>query len=302
MPTPLEIALGIGTALFPVPALATAAAAGLSGIPQAIAQGFGAHNATEAQLKAIREGRAFEREMYDLDRADRQKMYDQTRADQMPWLNAGRATLADLIAQMKGGSFETPYEQFNPSQLGSDPGYQFRMQEGEKALQRSAAARGGLNSGGTMKALTRYGQDFASNEFGDAWGRHRAEWGDRAGANMNRFNRLSTLAGLGQTSAQSLGGLGANFSGQQGQANAQHGANMGSYYGAEGNANAAGAIGNANAWSNGFTSLGNMAQIGMGMGMGGFGGGGMNIPTQSGFGYASEYGPRGRGFNLNYGY
>jgi hypothetical protein len=83
--------------------------------------------------------------------------------------------------------------------LQMDPGYGFRMSEGLKALERSAAARGGLMSGATGKALQRYGQDLGSQEFGAA------------------YNRLAGLADVGPRAAGVMSGLGQNFAGQYGQ-------------------------------------------------------------------------------------
>lgn len=58
----------------------------------------------------------------------------------------------------------------------ADPGYKFRLGEGEKALQQSAAARGLLNTGGTAKDLIGYGQSFASNEFNNVDQRRRGDY------------------------------------------------------------------------------------------------------------------------------
>jgi hypothetical protein len=112
-----------------------------------------------------------------------------------------------------------------------DPGYAFRMAEGQKALERSAAARGGLNSGATLKALNRYGQDFASNEYQNAYNRFNSDR-DR------RFGRLSHIAGLGFNATANVGSAGQNYANQ-------YGANV------TGAANAAGAaeMAKANAWS-----------------------------------------------------
>jgi hypothetical protein len=74
----------------------------------------------------------------------------------------------------------------------ADPGYQFRLNQGLTGINNAMAARGMGNSGRTLKALTDYNQNFASNEYGNAYGRN--------------FNRLSTLAGLGFNAAQGLGG------------------------------------------------------------------------------------------------
>ncbi len=124
-------------------------------------------------------------------------MFEQQRADQEPWRQTGTTALKDLA----GGDFQ---RDFTMADFEADPGYQFRMAEGAKALERSAAARGGLNSGATLKALTKYGQDFASNEYNNAYNRFNADR-DR------RFNRLSSLAGLGQTANTQVGQAGQNY-------------------------------------------------------------------------------------------
>lgn len=75
-----------------------------------------------------------------------------------------------------------------------DPGYQFRLDEGAKAVQGSAAAQGGLLSGAAMKAMQRYGQGYASNEFANAFNRDTAN-------KQNRFNRLSGVIDTGARAA-----------------------------------------------------------------------------------------------------
>lgn len=101
-------------------------------------------------------------------------MYDQQRADMEPWRASGSKALQGLE-----GNFMANWQQ--------DPGYEFRMNEGNKAINNAAAARGMGNSGATMKALTKYGQDYASNEYDKAYNRN--------------FNRLSTLAGFGNNAS-----------------------------------------------------------------------------------------------------
>ena len=71
---------------------------------------------------------------------------------------------------------------FSLSDFQTDPGYQFRMQQGMDALQNSAAARGGLMGGDTGRALAEYGQNFASNEFQNAFNRYQQNRQFRAGA------------------------------------------------------------------------------------------------------------------------
>lgn len=116
--------------------------------------------------------------------------------------------------------------------MGSmDPSYSFRFQEGLKALDRQAAARGGLISGGALKAAQRYGQDYASTEFGNA------------------YNRLASRAGFGQTASTNMGGAAGQFGTMAGN-NMMAGAN----------ARASGYIGGANALAGGLTQYLNYTQ------------------------------------------
>lgn len=75
----------------------------------------------------------------------------------------------------------------------NDPGYKARMQMGADAIENSAAARGGILSGGTLKALERYGQDFGTNEFGNVFNRGLQTAGYNAGVGQmgygNRYGQ-----------------------------------------------------------------------------------------------------------------
>lgn len=132
-----------------------------------------------------------------------ERQYQQTREDNEPWRQAGIGALG----QINTGDFQ---RDFSASDYRQDPGYQFRLSEGQNALERSAAARGSLNSGATLKALTRYGQNVASEEFGNAYNRFNSDR-DR------RFNRLASIAGVGQTANAQVGAAGQNFSNAYGQ-------------------------------------------------------------------------------------
>lgn len=77
--------------------------------------------------------------------------------------------------------------------LQATPGYQFRQREGQRAIEASAASRGGLNSGATLRALSRYGQDYGTSEYN------------------NYLNRLSTLFGGAQTATGNIGNAGQNY-------------------------------------------------------------------------------------------
>ena len=119
--------------------------------------------------------------------------------------------------------------EFGMDKFTADPGYAFRMSEGMKALERSAAARGGLLSGATLKGTQRYGQDLASQEYQNAFNRYQAE-------RVGTLNPYQALAGTAQSSANVLTNAAGNLGGQ-----------LGSNIIGAGNAQAAGQIGQANA-------------------------------------------------------
>ena len=132
------------------------------------------------------------------------RMYEEGVARQQPWLQAGQNALAKLQTAAE-------YTPFGMTQFQADPGYAFRLAEGQKALERSAAARGGLLSGATGKALARYGQEMGSQEYMNAFNRYQAE-------RQARLGPLQSLAGVGQTSAQNLGMMGGTYGANVGNA------------------------------------------------------------------------------------
>lgn len=146
--------------------------------------------------------------------------------------------LADY--QTKEGDFSSDYgsllDPFTNESFVKDPGYQFRLNEGTKGIDRASAARGGYDSGSTLKALARYNQDYASNEFGDAYNRDASD-------KSRTYGFLSGTAGAGQNAAGTLAGLGANAA--QSQANALgQGTQMANQYNMQG----------AEAWNNAIQS------------------------------------------------
>jgi hypothetical protein len=163
------------------------------------------------------------------------EQFQQTRQDQMPWMKAGEGALNKLVGAVD-------YQKFGMNQFQQDPGYAFRLSEGQKALDRSAAARGGLISGGALKAAQRYGQDMGSQEYMNAFNRYQTE-------RSAMLNPLQSLAGVGQTTAAQLG--------QTGAANA---ANVGNLITGGAAAQAAGQVGAANAFTSGVGTYLNYSQ------------------------------------------
>lgn len=166
------------------------------------------------------------------------EQYDQTRADLAPYRAAGTNALAQLTAgTAPGGQFT---KQFGMSDFEQDPGYGFRMSEGLKALDRSAAARGNLLSGATLKGAQRYGQDLGSQEYQNAFNRYQTN-------RSNLINPLQSLAGVGQTSTNQGISAGNNYAtnvGNLGMNAAANQANAG-LTAAQANQSAYGTIGNA---------------------------------------------------------
>jgi hypothetical protein len=176
--------------------------------------------------------------------------YEQFResvALQEPWRQAGLVGLNRLIPEA------TQYTPFGMAQFQADPGYAFRLSEGQKALERSAAARGDLLSGATGKALTRYGQEMGSQEFQNAFNRAQAE-------RTARLQPLQSLAGVGQTTAQQLGAAGQNFASNVGNIYTSNAANVGNLMAAGAQARASGYMGTANAITGGLNQYLNYSQ------------------------------------------
>jgi hypothetical protein len=127
--------------------------------------------------------------------AESRRQYDQSRADMAPWLQTGGGALA-LLARLygiappdgfpAGANDNQPYGGFFTS-----PGYQFRLNQGVQAVERSAAARGLLRSGAAAKAIQRYGEGLAASEY-DSYA-----------------NRLAQIAGFGQNAANTNAATGA---------------------------------------------------------------------------------------------
>jgi hypothetical protein len=116
---------------------------------------------------------------------------------------------AGITALNKLTPLATEYTPFGMQQFQADPGYGFRMSEGMKALEGSAAARGGLLSGNALRGIQRFGQDLASQEFQNAFNRYGVE-------RERRLNPLQSLAGVGQTTSQNLGTAGTQFANTMG--------------------------------------------------------------------------------------
>jgi len=179
-----------------------------------------------------------------------------------PYINAGEGTLGTLSSQLKpGGYLNTPFDASMMEK--NDPGYAFRLSEGQKAVERSAAARGLTMSGGTLKDLTTYEQGLASSEYGNAFARYTQQ-------QQQLYNQLMGVTTLGANATSTGINSNNNFSGMQLNAKEMQGSNTmtaaqiaGNAAVGAANAQAAGTVGAANAWGKGIVGATNAVSEGL---------------------------------------
>jgi hypothetical protein len=149
------------------------------------------------------------------------QMYDQGTARNEPWYQAGQTALGQLNSGMQtGGKFNSTYQ---PSALYADPSYQWRLGQGQKALEQSAAAKGIQFSGGTLAGVSDYAQNTASQEYQNQFNRNQTDL-------TNQYNRLAGVSQLGQNSANNIASQGsqmANTSANIANTSAQNIGNLG---------------------------------------------------------------------------
>ena len=218
------------------PAIIAAGIGAVGAIGGGLIASSGAKKAADAQTKAAQDANAAQERMF----AEQNRLQEPFRQ--------GGLTAQNEIMQLLGiggdkaaagyGSLSKP---FGMSDFEQDPGYAFRQSEGMRALERSAAARGNLLSGSTLKGVQRFGQDLASQEYQNAFNRYQVN-------RSNKLNPLQSLMGSGQSATNVM----TSAAGQMGQNEA---ANL---YNA-GQARASGYVGQANALSTALGQIGGIA-------------------------------------------
>ncbi len=151
--------------------------------------------------------------------ASTERMFQSALDTQRPWLDAGSRGLNQLEAGIGSGAFETQQTPFQELQFDfeADPGYQFRMNEGTRAIEASRAAKGGLFSGRTGIELQNYGQELASQEYGAAYNRfadqrdyrrqnYQDDFNRDRAVKTDKYNRLASLSGVGQLTSGNVAG------------------------------------------------------------------------------------------------
>jgi len=215
---------------------AAAAISSVAAIGGGMIASSGAKKASAAQVDAANAANAAQERMF----AEQNRLQEPFRQ--------GGLTAQEQIMQLLGiggdpnaAGYGSLSNSFGMSDFEQDPGYAFRQAEGMKALERSASARGMLSSGSTLKGITRFGQDLASQEYQNAFNRFQVN-------RSNRLNPLQSLMGSGQSATNVM----TNAAGQSGQNQANNLYNAGA-------ARASGYVGQANALSNALGQIGSYA-------------------------------------------
>ena len=240
----------------------------------AILGAYTASRASSAQSQAAGEATQAQRDIADQQTALQREQYLKQLELNAPFREAGLTGTNMLLAQLQGPNASAKFggvagydpasamRNFGASDFQADPGYAFRLSEGMKALDRTAAARGGLLSGSTLKGAQRYGSDLASQEYQNAFNRYQANRSAQEQAYGNAFNRFQTertntlaplqsLAGVGQSATQQAQQASQNYATGAANTLGTFGAAQGSNIIGSGNARASGYVGGSNALSGG---------------------------------------------------
>lgn len=252
-------------------ALIGSAISGVSSLVGGILGSNAADQASQAQQAAGHQG------INELNQQQTQALGAQTAAtnaqtaNQQPFIGAGQSAIGNLNSELApGGQLTQNIAQFQaPTGVTeqNDPGYQFRLQQGQNAIQNSAAARGGLLSTGTAKNLNDYAQGQASNEYQNVYNRAQSTYGTNFNTqntnNNNLYNRQYGVAALGQNSASNLNSNLQSGAQNQGNIDLTTGQLVNSNLLGIGNVQAAGIIGSNNALTQGIAGAANSVNQGL---------------------------------------
>lgn len=211
----------------------------ISGGISAVANIFGSMKAAEGQDKAL----TAETAANDKSLALQKEIFTSNKAGAKPWIKAGKEALKTVTQKMADGSWDM--SKYGMDDLVEDPGYQFRLQQGERALDRAASARGKFLSGDQLKFLDDYNQESASQEFGNAYARTRTN-------DLDEYGRLMDASEAGRGSQAALSGVATNYANASGNILANQGAQAG-----------AAAVNTGNIWQHMASGLATTANTGV---------------------------------------
>lgn len=252
---------------------------GIGAIGGAALQSSAAENAAQTQASAADQAAQLQYQAEQNALGFQKQVFGTQQQEQQPFLQAGQGAVNALAARtMAGGKpdttgsltptsltqpWATPFTAPTAAQAAQYPGYQFQLQQGEQALQRSAAASGNLLSGGTAKDIEQYGQGLAQsdyqNVYNQALGQYQQGYNIFQNNQANSYNRLASLAGLGQTSAAQLGQQGSQAANINANTTLGTASQIGQQINNAAAARASGYVGSANAYSGALNNVGNLA-------------------------------------------
>ena len=222
-----------------------------------------ASNASDAQSASAAQSDATQRYIYDQSRADNAATRERgeaagNRLSSLMGLS-GSATDPGYGSLAQNFSEAAPeMRQFGASDYANDfvaqNGLQFGLDEGRRGIERQQQASGGLLSGATLKALSRFGNDYGTRNTAGAYDRFTGEQNRDYGQYVDRYNRFNTDQGTQFNRLSGIAGTGQAATGQVGAAGQNYANAVGQTAQGLGNAQGAAAIAQGNAWSGGIQS------------------------------------------------
>lgn len=225
-----------------------------------------ANKQAEAERAAIAEQKQEAQNSLDFQK----QVFNTGQANEQPFLQAGQGAvtrLSDLLSpggaltQNWTGNFTAP----TAEQAQQTPGYQFTQGQGIQAIDRGAASRGSLLTGGTGEAEQQYGQGLASQTyqqtFNNALTQYQQAYNQFQQNQTNLYNRNAGLAGTGQVAAQTLGSEGQGAAGNVANINNASGQTQANLLQNLGSANASGYAGLFNNLGSAANNAGSYASL-----------------------------------------
>jgi hypothetical protein len=217
----------LASAVAPAVAGMTVAQMVMAGIPlaSAVIMANATEKAAEKQSDAVTQANNLQ-----------ERMYNEQVARLSPYAAGGLTAQNQLMSVLGLGpntgqpGYGKYSKDFSMADFQADPGYAFRMSEGLKALDRTAASRGGLMSGATLKGTQRYGQDLASQEYSNAFNRYQTNRTNQLQPLGNLMAAGQSAAGGQNTASGSYGTAGSELAQAQGNIAAQQGINTANAY------------------------------------------------------------------------
>jgi hypothetical protein len=249
-------------------------------IGSALIGGMASGSASRSQADAAGKATQAQRDIADQQVELQREQYLKQLELNEPFRQAGLTGTNMLLAQLQSGPYASAkfggvegydpasaMRNFGQGDFQADPGYAFRLSEGLKGMNATAAARGGLLSGNALRAGQEYGQQLGSQEYQNAFNRYQANRAAQAQEYGNAFNRFQTERTNTLAPLQSLAGVGQSATQQAQQAAQNYATGASGALGNFGNAQASNIIGQGNARASGYIGGANALSSGVGQGI-----------------------------------